>query len=102
MDEIVLIRLALVTSIIGFVGLLALVFFQKPVLAQPTQDILTTMDVKVLDIYQTGSGSVVTYATSSTGYIDSFVSEAIIGQQATITGRLEGDFFSITSIEILP
>ncbi|MCF7798540.1 hypothetical protein K9M74_01415 [Candidatus Woesearchaeota archaeon] len=100
MDEKLLLRMALIVSLVGFAGLVIIVLVQKPVVSTPQEDLLTTMVVEILDVQATQEGTVVVYATEASGYIDAEVSEDIIGQEVTIIGRLSEDFFSIEEITV--
>lgn len=102
MNEQLLVRAAFFLSIAGFIGLSLLVFFEQPLQSSPQQSLLTSFQATITEIYHTGNaGSVVVYTVEESGYIDTPVNTTLVGRKARITGRLEGDFFSIASIEVL-
>ncbi len=101
MDERLLVNMALVTSCIGLVGLLVIATFQQSEFSSPQEEMLTSMDVTIAGVYFTQEGTIVTFALEQSGYIDTTLSKDLIGSTTRLTGRLEGDFFSVESIEVL-
>jgi len=101
MNERQLVNFALFCAIFGFIGLFLLLFLQKPVFREVTSDVTIALPTIITDVTSTASGTVLTFTRTGKAYIDAVVSKALVGQSVTLIGRQEGDFFYVTSIEVL-
>ncbi len=104
MNEEILVHISLVCAIIGFIGLFLLSTLQKPLqMTEPIQNTLIEQRVFITNLRETATGTLLTYTTKQTGYIDkkAELSKTIINQSAKIRGRYTTEGFTIESIEVL-
>lgn len=106
MEERTLIRISLVTAIIGFSVLALITTLQEPVSIEMRSELPedTTVEFKgsITRIRQTSSGSSITIRreVEETGFIDNNVSKDLEGMQATITAIRSDDFIEIKKIQL--